>query len=218
MICFTFWRSLRTRRQPPVDGRGGDVHGRLRDDGLDLGEDLARRARRSRNSPSRSGMRPASMREMSRMSLMMPSRWRRVGVHPGEALRLLALERPQHALQEHARVAEDRVERRAELVGHVGEELRLERGGLLELDGLAAQQLVLAHQLGGGLAHLPLELAGGLLELVVEALALEGLGAIVQDGDDGGELACCSEKILPETASTGTRAPVSGSTRLTPPR
>src|SRR5436305_1805955 len=80
--------------------------------------------------------------------------------------------RPRHPLQEQARVAQDRVEGGAELVGHVGQELRFGRGSLLELDGLAAQQLVLAHQLGRGLAHALLEEAGGLLQLLVEPRAL----------------------------------------------
>ena len=53
------------------------------------------------------------------------------------ASRLLALDvghRSGHALQQHVGVAEDRVERRPELVRHVREELRLERRRLLELD------------------------------------------------------------------------------------
>ena len=46
--------------------------------------------------------------------------------------------RPGDALQQHVRVAEDRVERRPELVRHVREELRLQRRGLLELDAPGA--------------------------------------------------------------------------------
>ena len=46
------------------------------------------------------------------------------------------------------RVPENRIERRPELVRHVREELRLERGCLLEADLLAAQQLVLLSEFG----------------------------------------------------------------------
>ena len=68
------------------------------------------------------------------------------------------LDRSGDALQQHRRVAEHRVERRAELVRHVREELRLQRRRLLELDRLAAQQLVLLRDVGGRRLNLPLEL------------------------------------------------------------
>src|SRR5256885_8333454 len=58
---------------------------------------------------------------------------------------------------QHAGVAEDRVQRRAELVGHVGQELALELRGLLEGEVLPLEQLVAPHQLGGRLAHLLLQ-------------------------------------------------------------
>ena len=83
-------------------------------------------------------------------------------------------------------------------MGHVGQELRFGRGGLLELDALAAQQLVLAHQLGRGLAHALLEEAGGLLQLLVEPRALQGLRAVVQHGDDGGDLAVLGQDLARE--------------------
>jgi hypothetical protein len=41
-----------------------------------------------------------------------------------------------HALQQHVRIAQDRVERRPELVRHVGEELRFQTRRLLEFDCL----------------------------------------------------------------------------------
>ena len=78
------------------------------------------------------------------------------------------VERPGNALQQHRRVAEHRVERRPELVRHVGEELRLQRRRLLELDRLAPQQLVLLRDVGGRRLNLALELVGRLLQLLVQ--------------------------------------------------
>ena len=75
------------------------------------------------------------------------------------------------------RVAEDRVERRPELVRHVGEELRLQRRGLLELDRLAPQQLVLLARVGGRLLNLALELVRRLLQLLVEPRLLDRLAS-----------------------------------------
>src|SRR5207249_5715382 len=72
---------------------------------------------------------------------------------------------------------------------------RLEGRRLLELEGLAAQQLVLPDQLGGGLANLVLELFGRPLELRVESLALTRLGQVVQDGDDADQLALLGEDL-----------------------
>ena len=77
-------------------------------------------------------------------------------------------------------------------------------------DGLAAQQLVLTHQLGGGLADLPFQLPPEACELLVRALALEGLRC----GRGGWSRRRraprrCSLRIWPDTASTGT-----GSRRL----
>jgi hypothetical protein len=99
------------------------------------------------------GMRPASMRVMSRISLMIVSRWR-----PFESMRSSCRHAgpgsvARHALQQHVRVAEDGIERRPELVRHVRQELRLEAGGLLELERLPPQQLVLGRQFGGRGLH-----------------------------------------------------------------
>src|SRR5204862_809026 len=113
----------------------------------------------------------------------------RVAVDAVEVAPLLRRELAGHALEQHARIAEDRVERRAELVRHVREELRFRRRRLLDLEVRAAQQLVLPRELGGGLAYLLLELTGGALELLVEAVALELLCPIVQDRDNRRHLA-----------------------------
>ena len=53
-----------------------------------------------------------------------------------DVLGLLVVELSEHALPEHLREADDRVERRAELVRHVGEELGLVAAGGLELPAL----------------------------------------------------------------------------------
>ena len=53
-----------------------------------------------------------------------------------EVLGLLLVHLPEHPLGQHLREAEDRVQRRPELVGHVGEELGLVAAGRLELPAL----------------------------------------------------------------------------------
>ena len=142
-----------------------------------------------------SGILPASMREMSRMSLMSASRCVAFESTRPRLRFCGERHRARHALQQHARVAQDRVERRAELVRHVGEELRLQGRGLLELDVLAPEQLVLAHQLGGGLAHLLFQLVGGALELLVEPLPLQRLRPVVQDRHHADQLAVLRQHL-----------------------
>ena len=58
-----------------------------------------------------------------------------------EVLRLLLVHRADHLVLQHLREADDRVERRPQLVGHVGQELRLVLTRRLEL-GVEAPQLV----------------------------------------------------------------------------
>ncbi len=53
-----------------------------------------------------------------------------------EVLGLLLVHLPEHPLRQHLREAEDRVQRRAQLVGHVGQELGLVAAGRLELPAL----------------------------------------------------------------------------------
>ena len=147
------------------------------------------------NVESCSGIRPASMREMSRISLMIVSRWRPFDSMRPSCRLTGGSHSPGHALQQHRRVAEHRVERRPELVRHVREELRLERRRLLELDRLAPQQLVLLRDVGGGRLNLPLELVGGLLQLLVELRLLDRLAPIVKDRHDRGQLAVLRQHL-----------------------
>ena len=58
------------------------------------------------------------------------------GVDVEQVLELLVVDLAEHLLGEHLREADDRVERRAQLVRHVGEELRLVLVGQLELAAL----------------------------------------------------------------------------------
>ena len=112
-----------------------------------------------------------------------------VGVDALHGARLLLGQLAVEAAHQHQRVAEDGVERRAELVRDVGEELRLGRRRLFERQRLAPQQLVLMRELRRRFAHLDLELRRRLLQLRVEPLALDRFGLIVQHGDDAAQLA-----------------------------
>ena len=118
-----------------------------------------------------------------------------VRLHPGEVPFRARLERTAHALQQHRRVAEHRVERRPELVRHVGEELRLERRGLLELDGLAAEQLVLVRDVGGGRLNPPLQLVGRVLQLLVQLRLFDRLATVVQNRDNGRQLSVIRQDL-----------------------
>ena len=66
---------------------------------------------------------------------------------------------------------------------------------LLELDRLAAQQLVLLRDVGGRRLDLPLELVRRLLQLLVEPRLLERLAPIVQDRDDRRQLAVLGQHL-----------------------
>ena len=94
-----------------------------------------------------------------------------------------------HALHQHRRIPEHRVERGPEFVRHVREELRLERRRLLELDRLPPKQLVLVRDVRRGRLNPPLELVRRLLQLLVQLPLFNRLAAIVEDGDDGRQLA-----------------------------
>ena len=118
-----------------------------------------------------------------------------VGVDARQALALRVGDLAGDVVQQHVGVAHDGVERRPELVRHVGEELRLQRRGLLELEVLAPQQLVLLGELGRGLADLALQLVRGLLHLLVEARLLHRLGEVVEDGDDPHHLALLRDDL-----------------------
>ena len=140
-----------------------------------------------------SGMRPASMPRDVEDVVDERQQVARVRVDARQALALRRRSPPRDAMQQHVRVAEDRVERRPELVRDVGEELRLEGRRLLELDVLPPQQLVLLRQLRGRLLHLALEFGRRLLQLLVEPRLVDRLGQVVQDRDDPDELALLGE-------------------------
>ena len=118
-----------------------------------------------------------------------------VGVHPQHLVLLRGRHVARDTLKQHAGVTEDGIEGRAELVRHVGEELALELGGLLQLEMLPLQQLVAPHQLAGGLADLLFQLLAGGLDLLVQAGLLQRLGAIVEDGDHGRDLPVLAEHL-----------------------
>ena len=118
-----------------------------------------------------------------------------VGVDAREVLVLRLRERAGDALAEHLRVPEDRVERRAELVRDVGQELRLCGGGLLDGEVLPPQHLVLLDELGGRRLDLGRELRRRGLELRVEARLVERLAPVVEDGDDRLEVAARADHL-----------------------
>jgi len=60
---------------------------------------------------------------------------------------------------------------------------------------LPLEQLVAPDQLGGGLAHLLLQLLAGGLQLLIEAALLDRLGAVVEDGDHRGDFAVLAEHL-----------------------
>ena len=165
-----------------------------------------------------SGIRPASIRVMSRMSLMSASRWREFESIRVRLLRCGVGDRAGHAVEQHVRVAEDRVERRPELVRHVREELRLQRRRLLERDVLPAEQLVLLGQLGRRFLDLALELGGRLLQLLEQARLLHRLGEVVEDRDDPHQLALLRQDLPGERLRPATRRPVAGSSSWISPR
>ena len=88
---------------------------------------------RSSSSSSRSSrMRPASIFDMSRMSLMTSSRyWPLWWMSRQYSLIFVGAERAEHARFHDLGEADDGVERRAQLVAHVGEEFRLRLVGFL---------------------------------------------------------------------------------------
>ncbi len=83
-----------------------------------------------------SSMRPASTFDRSRMSLISCSRCLPDAVDVLQVVVLLLVELAEQALEQHLGEADDRVERRAQLVRHVREELGLVLVGGLELPAL----------------------------------------------------------------------------------
>ena len=97
---------------------------------------VGERRRRGRRSTSSSSMRPASTFDRSRMSLMSDEQVLARRVDVLEVVVLLLVQLAEHALEQHLGEADDRVQRRAQLVRHVGEELGLVLVGDLELAAL----------------------------------------------------------------------------------
>jgi hypothetical protein len=114
-----------------------------------------------------------------------------------ERLVLLRRERAVDALAHERRVAEDHVDRRAQLVAHVGEELALEPRRLLQLEALPLQLAVALLELERRAADAVLELVVELLQLAREPLVLLRLRQVVDHADDRDGLAarrsgsCC---------------------------
>ena len=149
---------------------------------------------------------------------MMASRWRALLSTRLRFRSCCAPSSPETPCRQQARVAEDRVQGRAELVRHVGQELRLGGGGLLQLDALAPQRARSGRPAPRWPAARALSSrARGLLELLVECArsisSVRSWRTVTM-----AVTSPCSEKILPEIASTGSASPVSGSTRPISPR
>ncbi len=85
---------------------------------------------------------------------------------------LLFGQRFTHLAQQHLGEADDGVERGPELVRHIGQELGLVAGGLLE-------RLVCGHEFAGTLLDPGLEIGGMLLALLVQPGILDGDGRLV---------------------------------------
>ena len=112
------------------------------------------------------------------------------------------LQRAGDAVEQQRRVADDGVERRAELVRHAGEKVRLELVRLRQLLRLPEQPLVLLREIlrrGGDAA---LELTVELLERLVQSLVLRLLREVVET-DTIAIGSPRSLRILPDTTSTG---------------
>src|SRR6516162_2483589 len=92
---------------------------------------------------------PASIFERSRTSLMRPSRWVPAGVHPAQRFQRLFRAEARRVGDHHLRQADNGVERRAQLVAHAGEELRLVLARQLQLAVLVLDFIEQAHILDG---------------------------------------------------------------------
>ena len=195
-ICFTFCRSVRDRRQLRRQLR---CHRQpaCRRSAAPPRPSPRRSAPAARTRSRCSGILPASMRVMSRMSLMIDEQVPGVGVDARAACASAAASsRRRRPASSMLRVAEDGVQRRAELVRHVGEELRLQRRGLLQLDvpaAAAARSARRARRWPRGPS--PPARSECALELLVEPRLLQRLGAVVEDGDDRGDLAVLGEHL-----------------------
>ena len=100
------------------------------------------RASWSENGATCSSTWPASTLDRSRTSLMRASRWFAEREDVVEVLLLLRVDLAGDPLAQHLREADDRVQRRPQLVGHVGQELRLVLARGLELPVEALELVV----------------------------------------------------------------------------
>ena len=89
--------------------------------------------------PSSSSIRPASTFDRSRISLISSSRWRPGVADVPHVLVLPLVELAEHPVEQHVGEADDRVERRAQLVRHARQELGLVPAGDLELRASSAR-------------------------------------------------------------------------------
>ena len=121
-------------------------------------------ASRSENGATSSSICPASTLDRSRTSLISASRWLAGGEDVVEVLRLLLVHLAEHPLAQHLGEAEDRVQRRPQLVRHVGQELGLVPAGRLELAALLVQLGECRRELSSPLLDLLLEAGVRLLE------------------------------------------------------
>ena len=96
-------------------------------------------AARTENVDGSSSMRPASTFDRSRMSLSSSSRCRPELEDVAQVLVLPVVDVAEHPLEQHLGEADHRVEWRAQLVGHAGQELRLVPAGHLQLAALLLQ-------------------------------------------------------------------------------
>ena len=99
--------------------------------------------------PSSSSMRPASTFDRSRMSLISDSRWRPERQDVFEVLGLLVVQLAEQPFDSTSEKPMIGVQRRAQLVAHVGQELRLVAAGHLELAALALDLLKQTRVLNG---------------------------------------------------------------------
>ena len=131
-------------------------------------------ASRSENGATSSSTWPASTLARSRMSLISASRWLAGGQDVFEVFLLLLVDLTEHPFAQHLREPDDRVQRRPQLVRHVGEKLRLVPARRLELAALQVKLRERRGELSGSLLDLLLEAAIGLLELRRHAIELVG--------------------------------------------
>jgi hypothetical protein len=109
-----------------------------------------------------------------------------------DELALIIGHRTDQAVPEHLGEADDRVERRAELVGHVGEEFGLHAAGVFQLDVFLLERLLEAFQLG--------DVAGrGEHALEASVAVVEG-GRVVGDHGEGAVARAGGELVVGDGA------------------